>query len=183
MRPQEEKDLFVVMRAAGNSYSTITKELHISRATCTKWDKELRRQIAERKAAQLEELYEAYYMTKEARIKKLGETLKKVDAVLDVVSFDDMPPDKLLDYKLKYLAALKEEYVYLGGRAADADKITPAVIMDMLKDLLDRVRCGDVDEGRAGKESTILANILKAYEHGELKDKVEALESIVRGCA
>ena len=183
MRPQEERDLFVVMRAGGKSYSAITKELHISKATCTKWDKELQEQIAERKAEQLEALYDSYYMTKEARIKRLGETLKKVDAALDKVSFEDMPPDKLLDYKLKYIQALKEEYIYLGRRAEVADEITPTAIMDMLKDLLERLRLGEMDEGRAAKESLIISNLLKAYEQGELKEKMDALEAIVGGRA
>ena len=181
MRPQEERDLFVVMRAGGKSYSAITKELHISKATCTKWDKELQDRIAERKAEQLEALYEAYYMTKEARIKRLGDTLKKVDSALDKVSFDDMPPDKLLDFKLKYIQALKEEYVYLGRRTEYPDEVNPASIMDMLKDLLERVRLGEADEARAGKESLILSNLLKAYEQGELKEKMDALEAIVGG--
>lgn len=183
MRPQEERDLFVVMRAGGKSYSAITKELHISKATCTKWDRELQEQISERKADQLEGLYEAYFMTKEARIKRLGETLKKVDAALEKVSFADMPPDKLLDYKLKYIQALKEEYICLGKRTETPDEITPASIMDMLKDLLDRVRLGEMDEGRAGKESLILSNLLKAYEQGALKEKMDALEAIVGGRA
>lgn len=182
MRPQEQKNLFVIMRAEGQPYSAIAKELSIGKGTCTAWAAELQEEIAARKAEQLEELYQAYYMTREARIKRLGEALKKIDEAIEQTTFEDVPPDKLLDLKLKYTQALRDEYICTGGRKEYPKEITPASLMDMLKDLLERVRSGEVDEARASKESMILSNLLKAYEHGELRDKLDELEAITGGC-
>lgn len=181
MQPQEKKDQYILMRAEGKSYSTIAKALGIGKGTCAAWEKELQEEIAARKAEQLEALYEAYFMTRKARIEKLGETLKQIDGALSNVSLDDLPPEKLLDMKLKYSEALKAEYIYTEKRVEYPKEITPGGIMILLIDLLERVRYGEVDEARASKESVILANVLKAYEQTEIKPKIEALEAILEG--
>ena len=94
-----------------------------------------------------------------------------------------MPPDKLLDYKLKYTQALKEEYIATGQARSLPEEIDPAALMDMLKDLLERVRAGEVDTVQANRESMIISNLLKAYEQTELQAKIDALEAIVGGRA
>ena len=97
------------------------------------------------------------------------------------MSLDDLPPDKLLDYKLKYQQALKEEYIYTERRVEYPKEITPDNLTGLLIDLLERVRYGEVDEARASKESVILSNLLKAYEQTELKTKMDAIETILEG--
>ena len=79
MKPQEAKNQYILLRAEGKSYDAIAHELHISKSTCSKWEQELGREIALQKAEQLKSLYESYYMTREARIKKLGGTLKNIE--------------------------------------------------------------------------------------------------------
>lgn len=181
MKPQEQKDRFIIMRAEGKSYSAIAKELNISKSTCIEWERKLQEQIAERKAEQLELLYNSYFMTKEARIKKLGETLAEIDRALERADFNKMPSDRLLDYKLKYTQALKEEYVALGRSKNLPKELDPAAFMSMLKDLLERIRAGEVDTAQANKESMVIGNLLKAYEQTELQTKLDALEAIVGG--
>ena len=94
-----------------------------------------------------------------------------------------MPPEKLLDYKLKYTQALKEEYIATGRARTIPEEISPAALMDMLADLLERVRAGEVSTGQANRESMIISNLLKAYEQTELQTKLDALEAIVGGRA
>lgn len=110
MKPTEQKHEFIKLRAEGRSYSAIAETLHISKSTCTIWGMELKDAIAERKQEQLEDLYSAYYVTREARIKTLGEALDRINAALGEVDLRDIPPERLLELKLKYTAALKEEY-------------------------------------------------------------------------
>ena len=47
MKPQEIKKEYVRLRAEGKSYSVIAEQLHISKSTCTKWERELSAQINE----------------------------------------------------------------------------------------------------------------------------------------
>ena len=112
MKSNDIKSKFISMRGEGKSYSAICEALEISKATCSEWEKAFAAQIADLKEKELEALYEKYYMTKEARIKKLGKTLNKINEALSAVDFSKkLPQDKLklLDFKLKYTEALKAE--------------------------------------------------------------------------
>ncbi len=181
MKDQQTRDLFVAMRAQNKSYDAICKELHISKATCSKWEKELKAVIAEKKREELEALYDAYYMTREARISQLGEALQNIDDALCSADLAEMPPDKLLDYKLKYTQALKDEYIPTGTAAPLPAKMSPPAILEAYSDLLKRVQLGEVSNEQANRESLILSNILKAYESTELQRKLESLEAVIGG--
>jgi len=101
MKPEEVKRQYVELRAEGNSYASICEKLNICKATCTSWERELADQIEDIKRTKLQELAESYSMTKEARIKKLGGTLERINTALDNIDLSQVSPDKLLDYKLK----------------------------------------------------------------------------------
>lgn len=180
MKPAEQKTEFIRLRAEGKSYSVISDTLHISKSTCTAWERELKNAIAELKQEQLNELYSSYYMTKEARIKKLGDTLDSINTALEGADLSQIPPEKLLEYKLKYTEALKGEYTGSGTPYQfTADKIAPKDIVTALGDLLNRVRAGEVTPEQANRESTVIANLLRAYDTVEVKAKLDALETIV----
>lgn len=181
MKDQQTRDLFVAMRAQNKSYDTICKALHISKATCSKWEKELKTVIADKKREELEALYESYFMTREARIAQLGDTLQEIDFALAGADFTEIPAEKLLDYKLKYTQALKEEYIPTGKAAPLPAKINPTAILKAYNDLLERVQLGEVSTEQANRESMILSNILKAYESTEMQQKLETLEAIIGG--
>ena len=180
MKPQETKTEFIRLRAEGRSYSYIADTLHISKSTCTEWERELKAQIAELRQEQLNELYSSYAMTKEARIKKLGDTLERINEALAKTDVSQVDPAKLLDFKLKYTEALKGEYV--GTKPAlQIESIDAKQIVAALGDLLNRVRAGEVTTEQAQKESGILTQLLKAYETVEVKAKLDELEAIVGG--
>jgi len=182
MKPAELKKEYIRLRAEGKSYSFICEQIHISKSTCTKWEKALAAEIDELKRAELAELCESYSMTKEARIRRLGDTLEKINAALEQVDFTTVNPAKLLDYKLKYTETLKGEYTGNGTHYQfTADKIEPKDIVAALGDLLNRVRAGEVTPEQANRESTIIANLLRAYDTVEVKAKLDALEAIVGG--
>ena len=180
MKPMELKQQYIQLRAEGKSYSTIAEQLHISKSTCTKWERDLAKEIDELKRAELAELYESYSMTKKARIQKLGDTLDKINKALEQVDLSEVDPVRLMDYKLKYMEALKAEYVGMKP-AVTPDKMDARSILEALTDLLDRTRDGDITNDQAQRESMILSNILKAYDSTELKDKLDKLEDIIGG--
>lgn len=180
MKPQDQKTEFIRLRAEGKSYTAIAEQLHISKSTCTAWEREFKGAIADLKQEQLNELYSSYYMTKEARIKKLGETLDGINTALDGANLSQIPPEKLLDFKLKYTEALKGEYTGSGTPYQfNTDKIEPKDIVTALGDLLNRVRAGEIPPEQANRESTVIANLLRAYDTVEVKAKLDALESLV----
>ena len=181
MKPQELKIEYIRMRAEGKSYSTIAKALGLSKSTCTAWERELTDRINELKQEQLDELYDSYYMTKESRIKQLGDTLEDINSALDAKDLENVPADKLLDFKLKYTEALKAEYTGSAPSHRFTGRVTPLDIVAALGDLLNRIRAGTVTAEQASRESLVLSNLLKAYDTVELKAKLDTLEAILGG--
>jgi len=110
LKDRETQLAFIKARAEGKSYSTITKELGIAKATCASWEHTLRGEIDALRQAQLEELYTTYSMGREARIKALGDIVQGLDRAIAQKPLEDLSADKLLDLRLKYGRALKEEY-------------------------------------------------------------------------
>ena len=111
MEPFAQKEKFIELRAKGWSFDKIAKALKKSKPALINWNKELKEEVANRRALELEALYEEYYLLKESRIKVFGETLKKIKAELENRTFEDVPTDKLLDAFIKYYSLFKEEYV------------------------------------------------------------------------
>lgn len=182
MKPQETKTEFIRLRAEGRSYSYIAEKLHISKSTCTEWERDLKAQIAELRQEQLNELYTSYGMTKEARIKKLGDTLEKIDEALSE-DLGMISEEKLLELKLKYMEALKREYTGTTPPYKFSGKIEPKEIVNALGDLLERIRAGEITTEQAQRESGVLATLLKAYDTVEVKAKLDALETVIGGRA
>ncbi len=130
------------------------------------------------KKDKLLELYNTYFMTKEARIKQLGDTLKKVDKALDSKDFSEVPADKLLDYKIKYITELKDEYIDL-GTDKNMQEMDANSILREFSGLLERVRDGNITKDQANKEVTILGSMLKAYEATTLEKKLDELKTLL----
>ena len=110
MKTTDKKLEYVRLRAEGHSYSSIAKELGVSKSTCSSWEKELREDIEACKGEKLRELYTSYRLTKEARVADLGKTLQGITKALEGKKLEDLPADKLLELKLKYERELKTEY-------------------------------------------------------------------------
>lgn len=176
MEATEKKLEYVRLRAEGKSYRAIAAALSISKSTCGAWEKALHAEIAEVRQDQLMELYDAFSMKKGARIKSLGAVLKRIDAALESVDFSAMPPERLLDFKLKYQAALKEEYIPTATSPEQGEN-TAERIVQALEDLLERVRMGEVSDTQASKESSILTSLLKAYDAEVLQRKIDCIEA------
>lgn len=107
----KDKEKFIELRAKGWTFDKIAKELHKRKATLIDWSKELESEIANRKAIELEALYEKHYLLKEQRIEKLGNLLNKIINEIESRNLKDIPTNKLFDLFLKYNKEIKEEMI------------------------------------------------------------------------
>jgi len=107
----ETKERFIELRAKGWSFDKIAKELSKAKQTLIDWSKELKDEVANRKALELEALYETYYLLKENRLQTFGGLLNKIKDEVLSRDLSDVPTDKLLDLFLKYNSQIKEEIV------------------------------------------------------------------------
>ena len=159
MKQQEHKTDFIRLRAEGRSLRAISAELGVSKSTLSEWDKALSAEISQLRRENLEELYTAYGMAKEARIKRLGETLSRIDTALDAVDLSALPPEKLLDFKLKYQTALRDEYT---APAADVSGDAENTL-EALKDLYNRTASGEISLDRAKTEAALIDKVVGGY--------------------
>ena len=110
MKDIETKEKFMALRAEGQSIRAAAVAVGIDKTTGQKWQKENEITINTLKAERLEEAFQKYGAAKLARVKAYGETLGRIEEALAKRSFDDVPTEKLLDYKIKYINALGAEF-------------------------------------------------------------------------
>lgn len=160
------KQDFIQRRAEGQSYNAIAAALHISKSTCSEWESALQGEIAQRKQEELNALYQQYGMLKTARIKRLGRTLDKIDAALDSVDLTQLDPAKLLDYKLKYSAALKDEFTG-ATEALSPERMTgtPSEEYYTISAIYERLRQGEISTSQAKLELDTVHKLKIAYKN------------------
>jgi transposase-like protein len=107
----DQKEKFIELRAKGWSFDRIAKELGRAKQTLIDWSKDLQEEIANRKALELEALYETYYLQRESRLQMFGVMLTKIKKEVESRDLSDVPTDKLLELFLKYNNQVKEEIV------------------------------------------------------------------------
>jgi hypothetical protein len=159
------KQDFVQRRAEGQSYTVIAAALHISKSTCSAWESALQGEIVQRRQEELNTLYQQYGMLKTSRIKRLGQTLDRIDAALESVDLTQLDPAKLLDYKLKYSAALKSEFT--GAiEALPPERIagTPSETYYTIAAIYERLRNGEIDTAQAKLELEAVEKMRAAYK-------------------
>ena len=130
----ETKERFIELRAKGWSFDKIAKELGKAKQTLIDWSKELKDEIANRKALELEALYEKYYLLKESRLKTFGELLGKLRKEVMSRDLSELPTDKLLDLLLKYENQVKEETVeptYKTSREITEDRLDKELLEEL----------------------------------------------------
>jgi hypothetical protein len=95
------QERFVELRAKGWSFDRIGKELKTSKQTLVNWSREMALEIQNRRAIEHEALLEQYALTREGRIRFLGDLVKKLREELASRSFATVPTERLVDLTLK----------------------------------------------------------------------------------
>jgi len=107
----DTKQRFIELRAKGWSFDKIAKELGKAKQTLIDWSKELKDEIANLKALELEALYEKYYLLKENRLQTFGGLLNKLKDEVLSRDLSEVPTEKLMELLLKYDSQVKEELI------------------------------------------------------------------------
>lgn len=180
MTNAEKKARFIQMKAEGESYSTIAQALSISKATCTRWNKELESSITPQEQETLTELQEQYNGTKQARIKAYGQSLQRISQALEIADLTAVAPDKLLELQLKYIKALQAENVPQNQRPElKATNLTVNDIIGALEATRTALQSGDITIEQAREETAILTAELKAIEKKQAQSSGYYIEPIV----
>jgi transcriptional regulator with XRE-family HTH domain len=179
MTKLDKRAKFVELRASGQSLRAIAEELHTAKSTLSLWEHELKADIAQYRAERLQEVYNQYGVLKEARVKALGTALQNIDKELGKRNLEDVSTDKLLDYKLKYTAALSDEYVSISLRDKIEPNLDTKTILTRIDDLYSRVRNGETTKEQAATELVVLTGLMRVYENSELEERVNKLQRAI----
>jgi hypothetical protein len=177
---EEQKSRFIHLRAKGNSYARIAKDLGVSKGTLVNWSAEQETEIAQARNVELEALQEEFFLLKEGRIRLLGEQITAIQAEIGKRDLAKVKIDKLMELQLRYFGELKGEYVKTGERTRIDTKLNSSDISVQLQTILTRYRAGEIDESQAKLEQAVLQSMLRAIEQIELARKLERLEAVVR---
>jgi hypothetical protein len=179
---EELREQVIELRAQGLSIRKIAGRVGKSRSTISRWLALWDKEIARRRAIELEALYEQAAMTKEARIKRLSSQVKAIEKELRARGLEDVSTERLLRLLLEYDAALAGEYIETEPTAAlgqSGDRMGSEQIREELERLLIRLRSGQISGERAKQEQAGLLSILRAIEQQELAEKIDNLETIL----
>lgn len=171
MKSTAVKGEFIQRRAEGQSYDTIAQALKISKSTCSAWEAELGAQIALRKQQELNDLYNQYGLVKTARIKRLGDTLAKIDEAIEAADLTQIPPEKLLRLKLEYARELRDEYK--GSAEAllpNEGSATDSNVYFLLVNIYNRLSSGEISVQQAKVELEALQQLKGAFDRATSED-------------
>lgn len=111
MKDAKTIEEFILLRAQGWSFDRIAKKLKTAKQTLINWSGTYAVEISHLKALELEALQEEYFLTKEGKIKLIGEAVKKLKTELDKRDLSDVPTGKLYELLDRYHELARAEAV------------------------------------------------------------------------
>ena len=131
MKDIKTKHRFVELRGLGKSQRSVADELGIGLQTAVRWERELKEQIENQRAMELEQLQEEYWLTEHDRIKCFGGQLQQIRDQLNKRDLSDVETPKLLDMELKLDAALSKGEAKLAHKTpSEQNKAQPESFAD-----------------------------------------------------
>ncbi len=106
----DEQTKFIELRAKGNSFEKIAKEIKVSKPTLLKWDKELREHVLELRFLHFESLAEQYSLMKKQRLEYLAELYQKLKRELEKRDMSKVATEKLIDMVTRLEDRLLSEF-------------------------------------------------------------------------
>lgn len=179
MKTLETKDKYIELRAEGLSQRACAKRLGIGAASVCRWDAELSERISEARKRRLEELYERYGMMKEARLRRLGEAISRLDKAAERIDYQAIPAERILDLQIRLGAAIRDEYISPTGAAGLSPEGDLGAAYQALCDILRRLQEGAITDTQARGELAICEALIKAKETMELEKKLATLEEAI----
>ena len=195
MKDVETKHRFVELRAQGKSLRTVADELSVGLQTVVRWERELKEQIENMKAMELDALLERHRLTVQAQIERYGVELTRVTEELQKRDLASVPTPKLYDIMIKLHARVDAARPAFTLR--DDDEIAD---QRALRGLVAsrRIRKGSETTGHAGQQGdgdravraddlvTLQLTTLQRFRAGEIDEhaaitEIALVNSLLKG--
>ena len=109
--PLSLKEEFISLRAQGVAFKKVGEKLGVGKSTLILWGKELKEEIANAHALELEVLREKFFLSTERRIELFGGELARMKKELACRDYKDVPTAVLVKLLLETYEALSGEDV------------------------------------------------------------------------
>ncbi len=100
---------FIELRAAGQSYNKIAKQLKVSKPTLIKWSRKFSNDIKNAKALEIESIREEYLLCRGHRLKVLGTQFSKLTKEILKRDLSEVPTWRLFDMQRKIIAEIAKD--------------------------------------------------------------------------
>jgi len=101
MKDMETKNRFIEGRGQRKSMRAVAEELGIGLQTVVRWERELKEQIENQNAVELEALLERHHLTLQAQIERYAVEIARVDEEIQMRPLTDVSTPKLYDIRIK----------------------------------------------------------------------------------
>jgi transcriptional regulator with XRE-family HTH domain len=95
MKDIETKERFIMLRGQGLPLAKIAAEINVSKTTLINWERDFREEIDNLRAAELEALYDKYYLSVRKKVEFFGDVLNRIHDELETRDLSTIPTDKL----------------------------------------------------------------------------------------
>lgn len=173
MTTNDTKLRFIEMRANNMSLTSIAKELHISRGTCSKWVKELKSDIAVKQAEMKAKITELYAMDRQHRLNRLQAVLERLDKAIINADFSQMSTEALLKMKLRYESELSREYPISDSKGLS--EYSYKAIVEKIDNLQSKYESGEISTEQLKASLSALDMMIKGIsKDGAVWNPIEA---------
>jgi transcriptional regulator with XRE-family HTH domain len=95
MKDTKTKERFMELRGQGLPLAKIAAEIGVSKTTLINWDRDLKEEIDNLKAVELEALYDKFYLSTRKQVEFFGDILSRIQRELETRELSDVPTEKL----------------------------------------------------------------------------------------
>ena len=95
MKDSETKARFIELRGQGLPLKRIADEIGVSKTTLVNWEQDLKEQIDNLRAMELEALYDKYYLSTRKKVEFFGDVLSRIQGELETRDLSTIPTEKL----------------------------------------------------------------------------------------
>jgi transcriptional regulator with XRE-family HTH domain len=127
MKDNETKARFMELRAQGLPLARIAAEIKVSKTTLVNWEGDLKEQIDNLRAMELEAMYDKYHLSTRKKVEFFGDILSRIQRELETRELSEIPTEKLFAMYAHFYREAQHALPELTFRNDDEVKVAKAM--------------------------------------------------------
>lgn len=127
MKDNETKARFMELRAQGLPLAKIAAEIKVSKTTLVNWEGDLKEQIDNLRAIELEAMYDKYHLSTRKKVEFFGDILSRIQRELETRELSEIPTEKLFAMYAHFYREAQHALPELTFRNDDEVKVAKAM--------------------------------------------------------